>query len=104
MPDDTPVLKDRGCDNCGRWIDADELMYCVRIDVYAEPRMPVIDPGKGRGELAAEWDCLVRRLESMDETAAQEASDQVHEVTDLRLCAECRGELHRRIARRRDIL
>ncbi|MCB2156834.1 hypothetical protein KQI84_18300 [bacterium] len=96
---------DRVCENCGRWVEENEVLYRVRIEVFAEPEVPNINIfDKSREDLADEWDDLIERLEHMSELEAQEASDQVYENHEFNLCPECRREMHRRLKKHRDIL
>lgn len=96
---------DRVCENCGRWIEQDEILYRVRIEVFAEPEGPEVDLfAKSREELAEEWEDLIDRLEKMTDDEAREASDQVYENYEFNLCPECRREMHRRLQKHRDIL
>ena len=102
MAKETP---DRVCENCGRWIEQNELLYRVRIEVFADPDAPDVDVfGKSRDELAQEWDELINRLEAMSEDETREASDQVYEKHEFNLCPECRREMHLRLKKHRDIL
>ncbi|MBI5154670.1 hypothetical protein HZA57_05480 [Candidatus Poribacteria bacterium] len=95
---------DRVCENCGRWIEPDEVLYRVRVEVFAEPRVPEVSLEKSRSELASDWEELIRKLEQMNEDQVREATDQVYESYGYNLCGACRQELHRRIRRRSDLL
>lgn len=96
-------LDDRLCENCGRWIEANEMLYRVRLEVYAEPRIDFSDPLPPRSRARADWKELIARMEAMSEEEVREAADQVHELIEYNLCPECRRDLHRRIRVSKDV-
>jgi hypothetical protein len=93
---------DRTCEECGRWIERNELLFRVRLEIFAEPTIHP-EPAPGKERLAADWNALIARMERMSDEQVQEAADQVHELLEYNLCRECRRELHRRIRLRRDL-
>lgn len=95
--------QDRVCENCGRWIERPEILYRVRIDVFAEPTVHLDDP-LAESSSKRRWEDLIQQLEMMSDDQVQEATEQVHERYEFDLCPECRKEMHRRIKARRNLL
>ncbi len=95
---------DRVCENCGRWIEDNEILYRARLEVFAEPVMDDRSLRKSRDESAREWESLLEKLEKMDDQQVQDATDQVYESYEFNLCPSCRQEMHRRIKSHREIL
>ena len=97
-------IEERVCEHCGRWVESNETMYCVRIEVFAEPTIPPFDPNETREQAAAEWERLLARLDKMSDDDVRDASDQVYERYAYNLCAACRAEMHHRIRVRKQVL
>ena len=97
-------IEDRTCEHCGRWVEPNETMYCVRVEVFAEPTIPPFDPHETREQANAAWERLLARLEKMSDDEVREASDQVYERYAYNLCATCRAEMHRRIRLNKQVL
>lgn len=94
---------DRVCEECGRWIEAAEILYRVRLEVFAEPTVNLPDTPPDKDENSRDWNALIQRMEEMTDEQVREAEDQVHERIDYNLCRDCRRSLHSRIRRRRDM-
>lgn len=94
----------RVCENCGRWVAEDEVLFNCRIEIYAEARLRDLEKESDPGEAEQEWEDLIRHLEEMSDEEVQEATDEVHESYEFSLCPECRREMHRRIRSRKDLL
>ena len=97
-------MRDRVCDNCGRWIDKDEQLYVMTITIEADPGPVELEAPEEDEDLLAEMQGIVERMEKMSPEEVEEATDQVHESQRFVLCPECREEMHRRFKRRSGIL
>ncbi len=100
----TSPAEDRVCENCGRWVDDQEVLYHVRIEVFAEPDFKEANVGSTAEETRQVWDDFLRELEQMTDEQVEDANAQVHEEFRFLLCGNCRSELHTRIRRRRQLL
>ena len=63
----TKPVENRVCDNCGRWVDEEELMYCAKLEVWAEAQPPDIDLDKTGEELQKEWNDLFVELKAIEQ-------------------------------------
>ncbi|MEQ8819490.1 MAG: hypothetical protein RLY93_04550 [Sumerlaeia bacterium] len=97
---------DRVCENCGRWIERAEMLYNVRIEIAAEPRLWDLEASLEKADRPPmeELEELIAKLEKLDEEQKREVEDQVYEEFRFSLCPQCRAELHRRLRSHRDIL
>jgi predicted RNA-binding Zn-ribbon protein involved in translation (DUF1610 family) len=95
---------DRLCENCGRWVEPNETLYRLRVELFADGGDGEVRLDPPADNLAGEWEALVRRMENMSPDQVREATDQVHETYSCLLCPECRAELHGRLKRRRNLL
>lgn len=74
------------CDLCGASVPP-HAHYVVRIDVFADPSMPVLSE-----EELAETNFdekLAELVEQMKHMSAEELQDQVHRRFEYRLCRAC---------------
>lgn len=92
-------ITDRVCESCGRWVDERETLFCVRMEVYAEPSFPDLDQldDESREDARRQWDEQVERLGALSDDAFHEAVDEVHESIQFNLCPQCRRTLHQRV-------
>jgi NMD protein affecting ribosome stability and mRNA decay len=93
----------RICDNCGRWVEKNEMLYIMEVAIMAEPN-PEIKMEEPQGNAREELEKLVEAMEDMTEEQIDEATDQVHENYRYTLCAECREVVHRRLKHRSNLL
>ena len=99
------MARGRVCDNCGRWIEKNEVRYVMQVTLMAEPG-PVVelpDP-QNMEQVREELEKLVEAMQGMSDEQIEEAVDQVHESYEYILCPECRAEVHQRMKRRTQIL
>jgi hypothetical protein len=95
----------RVCDNCGRWVEKNEIRYIMQVTLMAEPGPAIELPDPADiGDVRAELEKLVESMEGMSDEQIEEAVDQVHESYQYTLCAECRLDVHRRMKRRENIV
>jgi len=94
----------RVCDNCGRWVEENEILYHARLQLYAEPRISALEVEEDAETRERRWNRLIESMQNMDDDQVQEATDQVHEEIRFHLCPQCRAETHSRIRMRREIL
>jgi len=88
-------MKRRGkCENCGRTVPAREIMYEIRIDIYAKGGPVEIEPQDLEKDHIAEMNKLISEMEKMD---ADEITDQVWESYRFDLCRECREQFHAKL-------
>ena len=95
---------DRFCENCGRWIEPNETLYRMRLEIVAKPPGPEpidLTPGE---DVRAELADLLARMEAMGDDEVAEATEQVHEVFAFTLCPACRNDVHGRIKARRQFI
>jgi hypothetical protein len=98
-------MQDRVCENCGRWIEPNEVLYRMTIIMEAEPGPElVLEEPDSEADLLAEIEKLVKQMENMSDEQVNEATDQVHEEYAFALCSDCRKIMHKRLARRRGFL
>ena len=77
------------CHRCGTQLTPGEgSFYVVRIEAFADPTPPRVDEQQTQGELSAEIDELIRR---MDDLSEQELMDQVYRRMVMLLCTRCYG-------------
>ena len=95
---------DRSCDNCGRWIEPNEMLYHARIELFADKRygLDCIDKEMEKDSVTLEE--LIEQLEKMTNDQVQSAADQVYEKVELTLCPTCRLDLHKRMKNQRNVL
>ena len=85
---------DKRCDNCGRLVARKEVLYEIKIDIYAKGGPVEIDPEDLEKDHLAEMERLLADMEEMD---TEELTDQVFESYRFNLCNECREEFHARL-------
>jgi hypothetical protein len=74
------------CDICGQSV-APHAHYVVRIDVFADPSMPVLSDEELEETNFDEK--LAELVEQMKQLSADELQDQVHRRFEYRLCRVC---------------
>jgi hypothetical protein len=75
------------CHRCGVLLAPGEgSFYVVRIEAFADPTPPDIDPTESLADLSAEWERLLDQMRDMSE---QELMDQVYRRVNLQLCTGC---------------
>ena len=74
------------CDVCKRSLDAEDLRYVVRMEVYAALDNTDADVDNDRDHLREIEDVL----EELDETDDRELGDEVYQQLRFDLCANCR--------------
>ena len=75
------------CHGCGAQLTPGKgSFYVVRIEAMADPTPPPLDRDRPIGDIAAEIDQLVRRMETQSE---QELIDQVYRRLTMLLCTAC---------------
>ena len=94
---------DRCCDQCGRWVEPNELLYQLRVELVAEPGPVDLTSPQDVGDVQSELDALIRKLEGMTEDQVSEATSQIHERFDYNLCAKCRGDIRAQLKNRLSI-
>lgn len=94
---------ERRCDECGSWVPASEPLYRMRVELAAEPWQPSLPDSKDTGDVRGELEALIRRLEDMTLEQVAEATAQVHELFEFKLCAACRRETRRLLRSRLDV-
>lgn len=96
--------QDRVCENCGRWIEQNEMLYHARLEIFADKRygLDCLDKEMETDSITLEE--LIEQLAKMSEEQVQGAADQVYEKLEFNLCPECRSELHDRMKKRRNII
>src|SRR6185369_14059320 len=74
------------CDLCDRPVPP-HGHYIVRIDVFADPKMPPITTEEMQ---ETDYQCAMQELlEQMEEMDAGELQDQVHRRFEFKLCRAC---------------
>lgn len=99
-----PVAPDRTCENCGRWIDVRELLYHVKLEMFAEKTLDLDAPSESLGSAAESLEEIISLLSNMNDEQVREATDQVYERFQFNLCQGCRKVLHLRILQRKNLL
>ena len=102
--EDKDQTNDRFCENCGRWIEPNEMLYHARIEVFADKRYGLDSLDKEMENDSITLEELIEQLEKMTNEQAQSATDQVYEKMELILCPDCRKDLHQRMKNRRNVL
>jgi hypothetical protein len=98
-------MQDRICENCGRWIERNEVLYEMTITIQAEAGAPVeLEDAEDGADFLDEIQKLVEKMENMNEGEVEDATDQVHESYEFALCPECRQVMHKRLRRRRGFM
>ncbi len=98
-------ISDRVCDNCGTWVEENEILYHMTVTLMAEPRIRLDDhlqSGK-LGTFEEELQKLIKQMEKMDDDQIQEATDQVFEEYRLNLCPACRKQIHNQFKPRKQL-
>ncbi len=89
MPEPTPPQFTHLCDRCGRPLDAREVRFVAKIQVFASPGPIVVEPGDlihgHRDEIAA----LIRQCEGMTE---EELMKDVFVEFKFDLCRRCQRD------------
>lgn len=88
------MIQEGRCENCGRAVPPEELLYEIRIDIYAKGGPVVIDPADLEKDHLDEMKKLIARMENMN---VEELTDQVWESYRFDLCMKCREEFHARL-------
>ena len=88
------MRQDGRCENCGRAVPPEDLLYEIRIDIYAKGGPVEIDPSDLEKDHLEEMKKLIHRMEKMD---VGELTDQVWESYRFDLCRKCREEFHARL-------
>lgn len=101
MSEDSP---DRLCDQCGRWVEPNETLYRLRVEICAEPGPIDLPPRESIGDVQSELEALIRRLESMTDEQVDEATSQIHEMFDYWLCPKCRAAIRAQMKQRMSII
>jgi hypothetical protein len=84
VSDEAPFLL---CHRCGATLTPGcGSFYVVRIEAFADPSPPSIDPDESPEEAAADLDELLDALHGLSE---RELMDQVHRRITLHLCRRC---------------
>jgi hypothetical protein len=91
---------DRCCDQCGRWVEPNELLYRLRVELVAEPGPVDLSAPQEIGDVQSELDALIRKLEGMTEDQVSEATSQIHERFDFNLCPKCRADIRAQMKNR----
>ena len=86
MSEDSDVML--FCHRCGQTLKPGQgNWYVVRIEAFAEPAPPNIDPdGQDELDINAEFTSLMEEMRHMGE---QELLDQVHRRVTIHLCGNC---------------
>ena len=79
------------CENCHKRVPPGEILYEIRIDIYAKGGPVEIEPEDLDKDHIAEMQRLIARMEHMD---VEELTDQVWESYKFDLCSQCRKEFH----------
>lgn len=94
----------RVCDECGRWIDEREILYRMRIELFAEETISLDQETDNRMLKTDSLEELIQYLDSLSDEEAREATDQVYEKHEFALCATCRKVYHQKLKHRESIL
>jgi hypothetical protein len=79
------------CHSCGREVSKDDILYEIKIEIYAKPGpIEISEEDLGRDYIGE----IDRLIEEMGEMDTEELSDQVYECYQFDLCASCRQDLH----------
>lgn len=91
----------RVCEYCSTPIPHGETLFRLRVEFSAEPDPPVLDElgSLDREQIHAEFEELIRRMESMTGAEVESSSREIWERIEFRLCAECRSDLRRQFLR-----
>ncbi|MBN1900411.1 hypothetical protein JW926_03685 [Candidatus Sumerlaeota bacterium] len=88
-------MKKKGrCDNCGRLVSDKEILFEIRIDIYAKGGPIEITKEDLQKDHIEEMKKLIKAMENMDE---QELTDEVWESYRFDLCQDCRKEFHAKL-------
>jgi len=83
----TPPETHLFCHRCGAHLEPGRSdFYVVRIEAFADPTPPHIEPGELDVDYGAEFARLIEQMEGMSE---QELMDQVHRRLTIHLCGPC---------------
>jgi hypothetical protein len=75
------------CHRCGVMITPGQgSFYIVRVEAFADPAPPALDPDETAAEIAADIHGIIDDLGGLSE---QELLDQVHRRLTLHLCRRC---------------
>lgn len=85
------------CHGCGANLDRKVVSYRLRIDLFASPEPPELTAEELAGDLRAQWEALVEAMSAMSDAEVEEATDQVHESYEFKLCGACRAMWHARL-------
>ena len=94
----------RVCDQCGRWIDEREILYRMRIELFAEETLNLDQVSDNKMLKTDSLEELIHYLDSLSDEEAQEATDQVYEKHEFALCPSCRKAVHQKLKHRESIL
>ncbi|MDX2176576.1 MAG: hypothetical protein SF028_08895 [Candidatus Sumerlaeia bacterium] len=95
--------EERVCDQCGSYVESNQTLYRLRVELVAEPHPGPIGDSAG-GSVLEDLEALVRRLEAMSDEEVAEATAQVHERFDSFLCAACRKRVRAALLARQRII
>ena len=84
----------RTCDYCHREIPKKEVLFNLKLEMFAAAEFPDDFAENLDRDHQAEIDALLEIMEQMD---VQEAMDEVFESYLFRLCTKCRNAIHRKL-------
>ena len=88
------MTEQRYCDNCGKALQKDAILYHIRIEILASPEPPDISEEDLEEDHLEKLNQLVEAMEDLD---PQEALDEVYEVYQFNLCPPCRDDFHKKL-------
>jgi len=97
-------MEDRVCNECGRFIEPNELAFCVRLEMFAEPKVTFTEEDlEDDVQSGDRWQKFIQELEDMSDDDVREANNQVYEKFAWLLCGNCRRDLHQRIKQHKKV-
>ena len=87
------------CDYCHREISLEEVIFELKMELYAAPDMPEITEEDLEQDHSEEIESLIEAMEQMD---AEELTDEVYECYIFKLCNECRQDIHNKLKHNTD--
>jgi hypothetical protein len=89
------------CDNCGREIGPDDIVYWVRLEIFASPEPPELSLEDLDRDYKADMEKIIDQMEGLD---PKEAEAQVYEAYRFYICTKCRRYFHDHLKHRKSEL
>ena len=88
------MLESRLCDNCGKIVPTEAILYNIRIEIFASPETPQFTDEELEEDHIEKMNEILDEMSDMD---TQEVTDQVYEAYQFNLCPACREDLHKKL-------